>query len=66
MYHFRPMPTVNFLKDNSLCHIGAGRAHMLSDIVAWANNRNREPEGVISVNPVAGIQEKLKEDILGL
>ena len=55
---------VNFLKDDCLHRTSAGDVHMLSCIVAWANNRNREPEGVISVNPAAMIRRKLKEKIL--
>lgn len=39
-----------FIKDNSLTDGDPKDAHMLSDIVAWANNRGREPDGVISLD----------------
>ena len=55
---------VNFLKDNGLRHSDAGNAHMLSDIVAWANNRSREPEGVIPINPADRIQERLRWEFM--
>ena len=55
---------VNFLKDNGVGSTDASRAHMLSDIVAWANNRNRESlRGVISIDLTVTIRENLREDL---
>ena len=53
---------MNFLKDNGLRHSGV--AHILSDIVAWANNKSKEPEGAIQINPTDKIQERLKWEIM--
>ena len=49
-----------FLKDNGLQHADEGDAYMLSDIVAWANNRGKEPDGVITINLTDMIERELK------
>ena len=38
----------DFIKVNGLRHDDIGNAHGLSDIVAWSNNKNKEPEGQIT------------------
>ena len=50
---------VNFVKDNNLRHTHAGDAHMLADIVAWGNNRNKEPKGVISIDLTKVIENEM-------
>lgn len=50
----------DFLKTAGLRHSYKGHAYMVSDIVAWANNRGIEPAGVISDNLVPEIKKLLK------
>lgn len=49
----------NFLKESGLHHANGGNAHMLSDAVAWANNTNREPQGVIQADLSSEIRKGL-------
>ena len=37
---------------------------MLSDIVAWANQKNREPEGVVEINLADIIKTELETKLL--
>ena len=39
------------IKVNGLRHDNAGNAYRLADIVAWSNNKNKEPRGVKSLDP---------------
>ena len=55
---------VKFLKDNGLKYADAGETHMLSDIVAWANQRNNEPEGVVEINLADIIKTELETKLL--
>ena len=55
---------VGFLKDNGLKYADAGETHMLSDIVAWANQRNNEPEGVVEINLADIIKTELERKLL--
>ena len=47
-----------FIKGNGLRPANVGDAHILADIVAWANNRNVEPEGVIMLDLANVFKEK--------
>ena len=49
-----------FLKTVGLRHSKKGHAYYLSDIVAWANNRGREPHGTISVDLAGKIEMQVK------
>ncbi len=49
------------LKDNGLGYTDKNTAHMLSDIIAWANNNNKEPKGVISIDLTEIIEIELKK-----
>jgi len=40
----------DFAKDLGWHHAAAGSAHMLADIVAWANSHGREPAGTVSLD----------------
>lgn len=51
----------DFAKNNGLCYTDQGDAHTLADIVAWANNRNKEPEGVIPLDLREEITTKMKK-----
>lgn len=53
-----------FAKDNGLRYADEGRAYMLSDAVAWANNRNLEPHGVCALDLTKILEEKLKSRIV--
>ena len=48
---------IDIVKDGGLRYAAAGRVHDLADAVAWANNRNVEPEGVVSADRVSKIRE---------
>ena len=52
-----------FAKDGGLNHKDADDAHMLADIVAWANNKNKEPAGAISMDLKKAIEEKPKQKL---
>ena len=49
-----------FAKDMGWMITDAGPAHMLADIVAWANGHGREPEGAVSLDLVDGLVERMK------
>ena len=53
----------NMIKYNGLKHDRPGSAHDLADIVAWANNRCTEPEGVVSINLTEEIKDRLKKTL---
>ncbi len=53
------MDCKKFLKDSGLHNDNEGLAYILSDLVAWANNRNKEPAGVISIDLVKILKEQL-------
>lgn len=40
----------DFVRDRGWCARPAGSAHMLADIVAWANGHGLEPEGTVYMN----------------
>jgi len=48
-----------FLNESGLHNTNGGNAYMLSDIVAWANNANREPPGVTQADISGEIREVL-------
>lgn len=48
-----------FLKTVGLRPGYKGRAHSLADIVAWANNNKKEPDGVISVDLSGEISRRM-------
>ncbi len=50
---------MNLAKDVGLRYGAAGNVHMLADIVAWANNRCQEPDGVISIDIRDAIKRKI-------
>lgn len=51
----------NVIQYNGLKHDLPGSAHDLADIVAWANNRCMEPEGVVSIELTGTIKGYLKK-----
>ena len=51
----------DFIKVNGLRHDNAGNAYRLADIVAWSNNKNKEPRGVKSLDPRAWMDAELKK-----
>ena len=51
-----------FVQNNGLHHGDKDYAYILSDLVAWGNNRGREPDGVISVDVTDAIETKLRHD----
>ena len=51
----------DFIKANGLRHDSIGNAHRLADIVAWSNNKNKEPRGAESLDPRAWIDAELKK-----
>lgn len=53
----------NMIKYNGLKHDEPGSAHDLADIVAWANNRCMEPEGVVSIDLTGAIKGYLKKTL---
>ncbi len=55
---------LNFAKDTGLRYTEVGDAHMLADIVAWANNKNIEPDGVIAMDLRDIIERRLKKELL--
>ena len=55
---------VGFAKDNGLRYSKKGDMHTLSDIVAWANNKNREPKGVISMDLTTLLEVELKKVLI--
>lgn len=48
-----------FLKTAGLGRSYKGHAYVLSDIVAWANNKKREPDGVVFVDLASEIERRL-------
>ena len=54
------MDCVNFAKDAGLKHTQRGDAYVLSDIVAWANNRGLEPRGVVVMDITVVLESYLK------
>ena len=48
-----------FLNESGLHNTNGGNAYMLSDIVAWANNANREPPGVTQADISGEIRRML-------
>ena len=50
---------IRFVKSSGLKPTNAGDAHMLADIVAWANNRSIEPDGVITLDLAKVIEPKM-------
>ena len=49
----------NFIKQNGLRHTDIGKAHTIADIVAWANNRNKEPIGALSLDLTDDIRKTI-------
>lgn len=43
-----------------LKHIQRGDAYVLSDIVAWTNNRESEPKGIVVMNITGVLESHLK------
>jgi len=50
-----------FVLENGLRCTDGRDAHMLADLVAWSNNRGREPEGVVSVNLADAIKAEMRK-----
>jgi hypothetical protein len=49
----------NFVKDAGLKYTEKEMSHGISDVVAWANNKNRDPKGVISIDIAQKIEKLL-------
>ena len=52
-----------FAKDTGLKHKDRGHVHVLSDLVAWSNNKGDEPDGVIPIDLTSKIEEELNRII---
>ena len=52
-----------FAKDAGLKYKDPGYVHILSDIVAWSNNRRYEPDGTITMDLTSRINNKLNRII---
>ena len=52
---------ISFAKDTGLKHVDEDNAHMLSDIVAWANNHNQEPRGTIGLDFTNELETELRK-----
>lgn len=50
---------LKFAKDNGLRHTDTDSTHILADIVAWANNRGIEPDGVVVLDIVDKVEAEL-------
>ncbi len=50
----------NFAKDNGLRYTKEGNAHMLSDLVAWSNNKGFEPDGVVAMDITQYLEKELR------
>jgi len=51
------------IKENGLKYGNAGSAYHLADVVAWANNRNMEPRGVIPLDFTDRLKEVLAKTL---
>lgn len=51
----------DFIKINALRHDNVGDAYMLADMVAWPNNKDKEPLGVKSLDLRVMIDAELKK-----
>ncbi len=54
---------VNLAKDIGVKHDMAGNVHMLADIVAWANNRCQEPDGVVPIDVRDAIKSRMMKNL---
>ena len=52
---------VDFVRHNGLKRGYPGDAHMLADIVAWSNNRGREPAGVMPIDLRDNLEAEMKK-----
>lgn len=52
---------IRFLKQNGLRNSYKGRAHVIADIVAWANSHGLAPDGVIEID----LAKSLRGEVLG-
>ncbi len=50
-----------FAKVTGLKYKNPGRVHVLSDVIAWANNNGVEPKGVITMDLASKISKKLNQ-----
>ncbi len=48
-----------FISDNNLCLCDQKLVHVLADLVAWSNNRGKEPDGVICLDSRKCIRKEL-------
>lgn len=51
--------SIVFAKTWGVKHLGVGTAHIISDIVAWCNNKNQNISGVIEIDLSKKIQNEL-------
>ena len=51
----------DFAKDVGLRHGVEGSAHMLADIVAWANSHGKEPSGTVRLNLADRLYKDMKK-----
>ena len=49
----------DFAKDLGWRHAAGGSAHMLADIVAWANSHGREPTGTVSLDLTDSVYKQM-------
>ena len=49
----------NLIRDCGLKYSDEGIAHQISDVVAWANNKQQDPSGVISLDLSEELEKKL-------
>ena len=60
---------VNFAKDVGLRYAHAGQVHEnriyeLADIIAWMNNKGKEPKNVVVLDVTKKIEARLRNDFL--
>lgn len=52
-----------FAKDAGLKYTDNNLVHVISDLVAWSNNKGNEPHGVIPLNPTTEISRQLYHNL---
>lgn len=53
------IPDKNYNNDGA-CHDNETHARILSDLVAWLNNKGKEPDGIISINFADNLEKELR------
>ena len=48
-----------FYRETYRYHTDIGRAHMIADIIAWVNNKNKEPSDIVSLDLLDEIRKTI-------